>query len=76
METWQAVEGHRARGLKTELSQTGKSFTSCLCFRMEPLLVEVQSCRSNTGDVERLPRSHRLLSGFYFYLKDLHLCRG
>lgn len=24
MEIWQAVEGNRARGLKTELSQTGK----------------------------------------------------
>lgn len=76
MEIWQAVEGNKSGGLKTELSQTGKSFASCLCFRMEPLLVKVQSCWSNTDDVERLPRSYCLLGGFYFHLKVLHLCRG
>lgn len=58
-----------------EAVEEGKCFASCLGFRMEPLLLKTKPSGSEASDIERLPRSHRLLTGLYLHGKVLHLCR-
>ena len=48
-------------------------FASCLFFRVKPLLLKARAGWSDTGDVKWLPCSHRLLAGFNFDVKVLHL---
>lgn len=80
METRQAVEGNGARQQRSRSCSWRKGgevvVASCLCFRMEPLLLETQSSWGDADDVERLPCSHRLVAGLHFYVKVLYLCRG
>lgn len=42
---------------------------SCLFFRMEPLLLKVQARRNDACDVERLPCSQRLFTGYYLHVR-------
>lgn len=58
---------------KKENSKKGEHPEAYLGFWMKPVLSVIGASWSDAGDVERLPGSHRLFTGFNFHLEILHL---